>query len=483
MQFGPEGALYLLEYGTTWGTNADSRLVRIDFHAGNRPPVARIAQQSAIGRAPVRVRLSHAGSFDPDGDRLTFRWRVIWPDGRVSEVDDDPADELHSLMVHEDGVYSVELEVTDPSGASARASLPVLVGNSPPELAFDRPRHGGFVDPLEPIVFHVALADAEDDADDSPAAVRAQLERARVSARFVAGPPDAGSGLPDPPGLARMKASDCFNCHAREQRIVGPSLLEIAARYREPTAAPDALDAAVARVRAGSSGVWGQNAMLPHPQHRDEELRDMVAWILALAPDDSAPTVVPGVGGELPPLSSALDGPRSGSWVLEAVYTDAGAGPVGPLTARARLHQRTRTVEAEHASSRNGTQTLDSGTASGGRFVGAVDHGHWLRFAEVDLAGIASVACRVSSAGSGATVELRADGPDGAVLGSFELKPNGAWEEWFEVEVPLRAPPDLHDLFVVFRNETSPSALMNLDSLRFLAAPAASAPPSPARPR
>lgn len=477
MQFGPEGALYLLEYGTTWGTNPDSRLVRIDFHAGNRPPVARIAQQSAIGRPPVRVEFSHEGSFDPDGDHLAFTWRLRWPDGHEDELGEMSNDDI--LLISADGVYSIELEVTDPAGAKARAALPVLVGNSPPELAFDRPRHGGFVDPLEPITFHVALTDAEDDADDSPAAVRAQLSRAFVEARFVEGPPPSSSGeVEDPPGLARMKRSDCLNCHALAHRIVGPSLNEIAARARGVTGA---IEAAMKRVREGSSGVWGATAMLPHPQHGDEELRAMVSWILSLEERGPPRFVAPGLSGEVPvPASSPISSPISslesaspgGTWVFEASYTDGGGGPVGPLAARALLSVRTRRVEAEHFSSRQGTQTLESQSALGGKFIGAIDDGHFLRFAGVDLAGIARVTCRVSSAGAGATVEFRSDAPDdaGELLGSFQLEPNGAWEEWFEISAPIRDPLGLHDLLVVFRNEGQ-TALMNLDSLVFEPAP------------
>ncbi|MEZ6126680.1 MAG: PQQ-dependent sugar dehydrogenase [Planctomycetaceae bacterium] len=40
MQFGPDGALYLLEYGETWGVNRDARMIRIDYIRGNRTPRA-----------------------------------------------------------------------------------------------------------------------------------------------------------------------------------------------------------------------------------------------------------------------------------------------------------------------------------------------------------------------------------------------------------------------------------------------------------
>ena len=36
MTFGPDGVLYLIEYGETWGVNKDAKLVRVDYIAGNR---------------------------------------------------------------------------------------------------------------------------------------------------------------------------------------------------------------------------------------------------------------------------------------------------------------------------------------------------------------------------------------------------------------------------------------------------------------
>ncbi len=42
MEIGPEGSIYMLEYGSVYGIdNVDARLVRIDFNAGNRAPVAK----------------------------------------------------------------------------------------------------------------------------------------------------------------------------------------------------------------------------------------------------------------------------------------------------------------------------------------------------------------------------------------------------------------------------------------------------------
>src|SRR5690606_41028427 len=36
MQFGPDGSLYIMEFGTTWGANPDARLIKIEYILGNR---------------------------------------------------------------------------------------------------------------------------------------------------------------------------------------------------------------------------------------------------------------------------------------------------------------------------------------------------------------------------------------------------------------------------------------------------------------
>ncbi|MFB6273926.1 MAG: sorbosone dehydrogenase family protein, partial [Salinibacter sp.] len=76
MEFGPDGAMYLLEYGSTgYSQNPDARLSRIDYIRGNRPPEATLAASPRAGTAPLTVRLSATESFDYDeDDSLQYRW-------------------------------------------------------------------------------------------------------------------------------------------------------------------------------------------------------------------------------------------------------------------------------------------------------------------------------------------------------------------------------------------------------------------------
>ncbi len=77
IEFGPEGDLYMLEYGSGWFTqNDDARLVRIEYNGGNRKPVVPVTTSRKGGAIPFNARLSSAGTKDFDNDALTYVWTV-----------------------------------------------------------------------------------------------------------------------------------------------------------------------------------------------------------------------------------------------------------------------------------------------------------------------------------------------------------------------------------------------------------------------
>ena len=71
--------------------------------------------------------------------------------------------------------------------------------------------------------------------------------------------------------------SGCLACHGARQRLVGPSLAEIATRYRTDAGAEPRL---AAKIKSGGQGVWGNVPMPPHPQIPESEARALVRWIL-----------------------------------------------------------------------------------------------------------------------------------------------------------------------------------------------------------
>ena len=264
MEFGSDGALYVLEYGETWGVNQDSRLIRIEYVHGNRAPVVVASAENNIGKHPLAVSLSSKGTFDKDGDdQLTYEWRLI--PATISEAAPRVVSREPDAVVtiEEAGIYNMELVVTDSNGASRAASIPVLVGNSRPSLRFLEPQVGDFFDPEQPIRFELQVNDSEDGTNDDRAIEERGVEpidpdspkRVSLNAVYALGPipgSDTGQESKDqgPVGMRSMKKSDCFNCHAVDQKRVGPALLEIANKYRGKEGA---LDASVQRVLKGST--------------------------------------------------------------------------------------------------------------------------------------------------------------------------------------------------------------------------------------
>ncbi|MCA9061339.1 MAG: carbohydrate-binding protein, partial [Planctomycetaceae bacterium] len=384
-----------------------------------------------------------------------------------------------TISISEPGVYNAELIVTDSAGASRAAAVPVLVGNDRPSVQFSSPQTGDFFGSEMPVEFRILVHDAEDGTNDDDAIDQqgAEILDADSPARVVLNATHSadaysptgsvGAVATDPPGLRRMKSSDCFNCHAVDQRRVGPQLLEIANKYRGKD---DALEASVQRVLKGSTGVWGKIPMIPHSHHTVEEIREMVGWVYSLEPAGLT-RIFNGFVGEIP--VSAEESAKGGHYRLEATYTDLGAGVVPPLVSATMVYLRPRMMEAENADEVHGPQLLGSGNASGGRFVGAINHGHFLRFRSINLDQTNQVTLRIASAGSGGSIELHADAPDGPLLATTEIEVNGQWEQFYDRTVPLTKQlgetsiTGRHDICVVFTHPRQAGGLMNLDSLQF----------------
>lgn len=74
----------------------------------------------------------------------------------------------------------------------------------------------------------------------------------------------------------------CLGCHGVANKVVGPGFREVADKYKADKGAEGAL---IAKVRAGGMGTWGQIPMPPQAGPKDDELKAIVGWILAGAPD------------------------------------------------------------------------------------------------------------------------------------------------------------------------------------------------------
>ncbi len=85
---------------------------------------------------------------------------------------------------------------------------------------------------------------------------------------------------PGPPGFKLAQGAGCMGCHGLNNKIVGPSYVDVAEKYK----GQDSLETLVARIRKGGEGVWGEAAMPPQEGASEPEVRTIVEWILAGAP-------------------------------------------------------------------------------------------------------------------------------------------------------------------------------------------------------
>lgn len=148
IQFGPDGALYYLEYN-------GGMIGRIS-HAGgsNRQPVARATVSPDSGQAPLEVTLDASASFDPDGEPLSYLWDL--GDGTRS-------DQSVVRKTYAAGAYLASLTVTDGRGASSTLKdLRIVSGNSHPAALIQEPRPGRLYFEGEAIVFAGQGIDPED---------------------------------------------------------------------------------------------------------------------------------------------------------------------------------------------------------------------------------------------------------------------------------------------------------------------------------
>ena len=164
MQFGPDGALYMIEWGSGFGgDNTDSGVYRIDYlrgtGTGNRAPIAIATASPTSGPAPLTVQFDSTGSNDPDGTAVTLAWDF---DGNGT-TDSTAARPMHTYSSN--GSFEARLTVRDAT-SSATASVTISVGNTPPAVKLIAPPSGGFIDFGDQVAYGVTVTDAEDGTVD-----------------------------------------------------------------------------------------------------------------------------------------------------------------------------------------------------------------------------------------------------------------------------------------------------------------------------
>ncbi len=457
LQFGPDGALYVLDYGTNWfSKNADSRLVRIEYEAGNRKPVVSAQADVTAGAAPLTVHFSSEGTFDHDGDdRLTYSWDF----GSGIPASSDP----HPVVTFEEPrVYTVTLQVRDREGGITTSEpMRIQVGNSPPEFSLDFEGNRSFFWDNRELNYRLQLTDKEDGSLGSG------IEPSSINFYRMYGNVDglSGSGGIASAGLELILNSDCRSCHALNEVSVGPSYYEIAQRYTGDTTTVDRL---AKTIISGGSGVWGERVMSAHPQLSMDEAAEMVRYILSVSKVKIEKLPVQGkqVFNLHPP-----DKEEQERYLVKAEYTDRGNAPAAPLKTEHSWVFRPLQIKAitcdDYFQCDLNMQT---------RTVRFNKDKAYIRFKDIDLTGIQSITLGVdTSAQTYGRIAISRGNPNGerigqAVMGSAMQAVKQGKSSHRELAIPLSNVQGTTDLYIVYHREDGRPAengVLYLDWIRF----------------
>jgi len=423
MQFGPEGDLYFLEYGSAWFKgNANSALVRIEYNGGNRKPSVEASADKTAGAVPFRVNLSSKGTIDYDTyDRnaLKFEWKVTGNGFDKTVTEPDPA-----FTLDKPGKYTATLTVTDTKGEKNSKSLQLSAGNEPPSVSVSVLNgNKTFFFPNRSIEYSIDVSDKEDgkvaNGTIPPTLVAINFDYIPQGFDLIEiaqhhRSADDRTGFAA--GLYLMNRSDCRSCHIPDKTSVGPSFIAVATKYKSD---PTALHKLAEKVITGGSGVWGEHAMAAHPNISQKDAETMVRYILSVAQEPRRKKSLPLKGTYVGKIPAGENG--KGGYLLRAAYKDKGANGVDPISSESIVALRSSVVEPQKADEHKNTQLLTTPYIS----FSLLGDNSYLGYQNIDLSGIKQIEFLVEATPSngniGGSIEVHLGSPDGKLIGKTEM--------------------------------------------------------------
>jgi cytochrome c len=444
LEMGPDGVLYVLEYGTYWfAKNKDAGLYRIEYSRGNRAPIAELKADRIAGGIPLKVQFSSEGSYDLDSSQLFYKW--FFDNNEVQSTEANPA-----FTFKRAGVYNVRLIVSDKEGKSMDKTLQIKAGNAEPEISLETSVNKSFYWSNTPIPYKLNVVDKE---DGSLQGGTIQKENVKVTLAYNTMGTDlttvaqAHEGVSsNHPGFALMEKSDCKSCHALNNKSVGPSYTAIAERYKKDNATTKKL---ASKIISGGSGVWGEYVMSAHPQLSVQQASQIVSYILSVKDDNKNTSVVPPAGVINP--GSKKD---KGEYILSVTYQDKERMGVPSNLAKKNFHFKYPMLKAANAHD-------DKGVAKLGEVVRFAESGSWILFKNIDLNSISSILYSVDPTQIGGRLSLHLDTPGGKEISSVSIdqikrpQKTGADQKnniWKTVSGKLIREKGVHDLYVVYND-------------------------------
>lgn len=418
IKFGPEGDLYVLEYGSNWFRKSDNaKLVRIEYNSGNRTPVVKAKASANGGAVPFKVQLSSAGTVDYDGDALKYEWKVVPVAGGKEQVFTDANP---SVTLSTAGIYKATLTVIDPKGEKNSQTLQLVAGNEPPVVNLNLTGNKTFFFPGQPIVYNVDVNDKEDGkaaADQIAISVdyaTEGLDYAEVTQqqRSV----DASTKY----AVAQyiISKSDCNNCHHLDTKSVGPMFVDIAERYKAKQGW--ALDSLSKKIRLGGVGVWGEVSMPAHPAISLNDARSILNYILHS--QEKTISTLPLTGTYTQKIPEGDNG--KGSLIIRAAYTDKGASNAEKLTTEKVIILKAPVLQPQLADIKNNTE-IKKELMFVVAYKAEPKNNGFIAYKNIDITGIKQfemiVSANPNQGFTGGDIEIRLGSPHGTIIGKTNV--------------------------------------------------------------
>ncbi|MDQ6813657.1 MAG: PQQ-dependent sugar dehydrogenase [Bacteroidota bacterium] len=474
MDFGPDGDLYVLEYGNGYfADNPEAELVKIEFNGGNRKPVVQASADKKGGAVPFKVQLSSSGTQDFDRDPLSYEWNITSKNSAPKTFKQpNPV-----VTITTPGVYTAMLTVTDSKGAKNSQSVQITAGNEPPVVGFDfKGGNKSFYFPGKKIDYIVNVNDKEDGS----------LANGRITPAQVAVTIDYLSEGYDQTVIASnqrgvdasvrfataqnlISKSDCKACHNIDKKSLGPAFTAVAFKYKGDIGAGDRL---TKKIISGGSGVWGDAAMPAHPAFSTNDAATIVKYILSLSEKQTIKSR-PIKGTYL--WDSTTKAAQKGNLIFRAAYRDKGTKAAAAQTAEEVLVLRNPIIPVSNVDKDENIEF-----APGRARAMATGPSSYVEINKIDLTAIDTVEFAAGAFGAmgpalGGTIEIRLDSPTGTLIGTTPeinpAQPGGARRggRGSRVKAGITPVTGMHDVYFVFVNKKAKNTdiTISLSDIKF----------------
>jgi cytochrome c551/c552 len=359
------------------------------------------------------------------------------------------------------GNYIISVEVKDDKGAGAKSnSLELNAGNEKPTITLQAAGNRTFYLPGKPINYEVAVDLNKKGESMDPANLYVSTEWID---NYKEGQIYSGAGESAVTGKILTQTLDCKSCHNETLKSIGPAFIQVSEKYHDQKPAYKYL---MEKVMKGGSGVWGDVAMSAHPDINPADLKQIIAYILALADKNVQKKSLPASGMIVAPPNLK----KGSALMISASYSSKGAGNVKALTDRKTLvripalHLFTGREKSGgfHLVNKNNINYLQTNAPAG-----------WFSIDSIDLTGITSLVMTAEWEKQTASVfqfEVRLDSAAGNPIGRGKFKPAARGKPGVEVKCNLDPVRDkkIHDLYITGRFESAEiPSVINIGSLEF----------------